>query len=84
MKKLIAGLASVALLAAASFTVPVFTSPAKAQVSGTYTCEAISPYATGYGISVSRNAACNRALAECAVRTPYGYYCNVNRWWYNY
>jgi hypothetical protein len=44
-------------------------------------CYASSPSAYGWGTSSSRRAAANRALRECAVRTPryqtcYIRYCN--------
>ncbi len=72
-----------AALTAATFVIPFTAAPASAQVSGSYTCEARSAYALGVGISFDGNAACRRALAECSVRTPYGYYCYVTRWWVN-
>ncbi len=69
-----------ALATAGMIAIPA---PAQAQAAGTITCEAVSSYATGYGWSYDGNVACRIALRQCAVRTPYGYTCYVNRWWYN-
>lgn len=43
----------------------------------TWTCEAESPVAFGVGIARTRVQARQRALFECAARTPYGMVCVV-------
>lgn len=70
-------------LMASSLSIPAFVSTAQAQ-SGTYTCVATSPYATGYGQSYNVGAACQRALYECSLRTPVGFNCYVTNRWFNY
>lgn len=74
MKKLIA----IAAVTAAAFTAVSFVSPTKAEAAY---CEARSPYASGWG-SGNMSYARNRALRECAVRTPRGATCYITycRW----
>jgi hypothetical protein len=43
----------------------------------TWTCEAESPVAFGVGIARTRVQARQRALLECAARTPYGMVCVI-------
>jgi hypothetical protein len=69
MKKYLA----IAAVSAAAFTTASFVTPNKAEAAY---CEARSPYASGWGsghISYARN----RALRECAIRTPRGYTCYI-------
>ncbi len=82
-KKVFTTMTAVAL-AIGSLAVPALMTPAQAQVSGTYSCRAQSPYAWGVGTHVNGNVACNIALQQCAIRTPYGSTCYVTNWWYNY
>lgn len=42
-----------------------------------WTCEAESPVAFGVGIARTRAQARQRALFECAARTPYGMMCVI-------
>lgn len=79
MKKITSILAALGLVSL-SVIVPV---PAMAQYYGTVTCEAASPYAQGLGINYTPASACQRALAECAIRTPTGFVCTVTRWYWN-
>ena len=81
IKHLISAVAALGLTAG-TFVIPVAATPAMAQ-SGSISCEARSPYATGLGVSYDGNAACQRALYECSIRTPYGATCYITRWWYN-
>lgn len=81
MNKIIGALGSLAIVAAGFLALS--SEPAKAQ-SVTYTCEAASPYATGYWTAQDGNYACRRAVYECAIRTPVGFTCYVTRWWTNY
>jgi hypothetical protein len=63
---------AIAAVAAGSF---LFVSPDAAQAAY---CEARSAYAYGWGQG-SLSYARRRALSECAVRTPRGYYCRITR-----
>jgi hypothetical protein len=67
-----------------SMAIPAIVPMAQAQISGTYTCVAKSPYATGVWQHYNLNFACRRALEECAYRTPMGYNCYITNRWYNY
>jgi len=69
MKKYLA----IAAITAAAFSATSFVSPSTAHAAY---CEARSAYASGWGsghISYARQ----RALNECAVRTPRGYTCYI-------
>lgn len=80
MKKIVSIAAALGLMSL-SLVAPT---PAVAQYYTTSaTCEAASPYASGFGVSYTPAAACQRALAECAVRTPAGFTCFVTRWYWN-
>jgi hypothetical protein len=80
--KIVAAVAAATLtLAAVGITL---VTPANAQISGTYTCEARSPSAIGQGINYTAESACARAVAECVARTPYYQSCYITRYWYNY
>lgn len=69
MKKLaIALLATVALLS---------TTSAPSQAQYVWTCEAHLPVAYGVGISSNPMLACNRALIQCGLRTPYWMTCHA-------
>ncbi len=70
MKKYLA----VAAVAAAAFSTFSFVSPSTAEAAY---CEARSRYASGWGRSQSMSNARQRALYECAVRTPRGYTCYI-------
>lgn len=77
-------IAAAALVAASIMASTVAPTAAKAQYYGTtVTCEARSAVAFGAWTHANGNYACQRALEECAVRTPYGYNCYVTRYWYN-
>ncbi|MBY0531724.1 MAG: hypothetical protein K2P86_07115 [Xanthobacteraceae bacterium] len=69
MKKFLA----VAAVAAATFATASFITPTKAEAAY---CEARSPYASGWGQG-SLGYARQRALRECAIRTPRGYTCYI-------
>lgn len=81
MKKIITVMCGLAL-AATALVIPVL--PAQAQLSGSYTCVANSSFAEGVGINYNLDFACRRAVRECQIRTPVGFLCVANRWWYNY
>jgi hypothetical protein len=70
MKKYIA----VAAAAAAVFTTVSFVSPTTAEAAY---CEARSRVASGWGRSHSLSNARQRALYECAIRTPRGLTCYI-------
>lgn len=81
MNKFFSYIAGLALIAAplASLT----ATPAHAQVyTGRIVCQANSPSAVGWGVSVDGNTACNRALYECSLRTPAYQICTVTRWYW--
>lgn len=61
---------------------PVSVPTAVAAPSGSVVCEAQSPSAVGVGNAWTRATACNRALYECAIRTPANEVCGVTRWWF--
>ncbi len=69
MKKTSLIIASAAILAGVVSAIP-------SQAYACY-CEARSPYAWGWGSHASCASAKGRALRECAVRTPRGYWCYV-------
>ncbi len=69
MKKYIAA----AAIAVAAFAGTSLVTPSTAEAA---TCIAKSRYASGWG-SGSLNYARNRALYECAIRTPRGYTCYI-------
>jgi len=71
MKKYVALTAA----AAAVFSALSFITPATAEAAY---CEARSRFATGWG-SGSLSSAQQRALYECARRTPRGYTCYITR-----
>lgn len=70
MKKFLA----IASIAAAAFTGASLVTPSTAEAAY---CEARSRYASGWGQSGSIQRARQRALYECAVRTPRGYNCYI-------
>ena len=70
MKKYLA----VAAVAAATFATTSFVSPTSAEAAY---CEARSRVANGWGRSAYMNEARQRALYECAIRTPRGYTCYI-------
>jgi hypothetical protein len=79
MKKIITGL-SAAALALAGMTAVTLPEAAQAQVyTGRILCVAQSPYAYGYGSNVDGTLACQIALNQCSVRSPYGSVCYVTR-----
>ncbi|MAX56885.1 MAG: hypothetical protein CL537_15460 [Alcanivoracaceae bacterium] len=67
MKKMVGTFAIMATLGLAS-------SPALA-----WRCDAASPSAWGWGSSSSRSTAVSIALQECAIRTPWGQACYIQR-----
>jgi len=70
MKKLLV----VASVAAAAFAGASLVTPSTADAAY---CEARSRYASGWGQSGSLHRARQRALYECAARTPRGYTCYI-------
>ncbi|MCE1234982.1 MAG: hypothetical protein LWW93_01360 [Hyphomicrobiales bacterium] len=50
-----------------------------AQEAAAWQCTARSRAAMGWGVSSSRSSASQRALRECAVRTPRGMMCRITR-----
>lgn len=70
MKKILA----VVAIATATFATTSFVTPSTAEAAY---CEARSRYASGWGQSQSMRRARERALYECAVRTPRGYNCYI-------
>jgi hypothetical protein len=83
MKKIISALTAAAFTAA-TFVLPAMVPAAHAQIATGIGCEAHSPYAFGVWVAPDGNYACQRALSECAARSPYGSVCVVTRWWYVY
>jgi hypothetical protein len=69
MKKTSLIIASAAVLASVVAAMP-------SQAFACY-CEARSSYAWGWGQSTACSVAKNRALNECAKRTPRGYWCYI-------
>lgn len=65
----------IAAVGAAAFTTASFVSPSKAEAAY---CEARSRFASGWG-SGALHTARQRALYECAIRTPRGYNCYITR-----
>lgn len=63
----------IAAAVAAVFSALSFASPTTAEAAY---CQARSPYASGWG-SGSMSYARQRALRECAIRTPRGYTCYI-------
>lgn len=81
MKKFISRIVSLALIATplAALT----ATPAQAQQrTGRIVCYAESASAYGYGVHFNGNIACDRALYECAIRTPQYQTCYVTRWYW--
>lgn len=78
MKKLVLSLVAVSL---ATLT-PTLSVPAVAQTSIAH-CEAKSPSAIGWASAYAMADACDRALYECSIRTPYYQTCYVTRQWWN-
>lgn len=79
MKKIVSGL-SAAALALAGMTAITVPTAAQAQVyTGRILCVAQSPYAYGYGAAYDAATACQAALQQCSIRTPYGSVCYVTR-----
>lgn len=78
MRALIACAAAVALLSG-PVAVAAAPNPQPLQYARvvTWTCEAESPVAFGVGIARTRVQARQRALFECAARTPYGLVCVI-------
>lgn len=76
MKKMLGLLAG---LMAMTMVTSDTTSTAQAQYN--WTCRAVSPVATGIGVSYSRRVAGNIALNECGMRTPYYMVCVVDDCW---
>lgn len=75
---LISCVATVALLAGSTATAaPPVPQPLQYARTVTWTCEAESPVAFGVGIARTRVQARQRALFECAARTPYGLVCVI-------
>ena len=72
MKKFLA----IAAAVAAIFTTVSFVSPSTAEAAY---CEARSRVANGWGRSPYLNEARQRALYECAIRTPRGYTCYITQ-----
>lgn len=65
---------AIAAIATAGFASYSFVAPSAAEAAY---CEARSRYASGWGQSQSMRRARERALYECAVRTPRGYTCYI-------
>lgn len=76
MKKLIVVLASVSLAS----IMPIV--PATAAMQSTAVCVAKSPSAQGWATGYNMNETCQRALYECAIRTPPSQVCVVTNYWW--
>ncbi len=78
MKKIIAMVAAAALGFAVTAGALIGTAPAQAQVyTGRVICQANSPVAWGQGVAYNTATACQIALNNCSVRTPYWMTCSV-------
>ena len=65
---------AISILASAAILTGVVAAPS--QAFACY-CEARSAYAWGWGAHSYCSSAKRRALSECAVRTPRGYWCYI-------
>lgn len=79
MKKILTAFVSVSLLTLTPAAPVIAMQPATLPVA---VCIAKSPSATGWATGYNMYETCNRALYECAKRTPATEVCYVtNRWW---